>query len=315
VISLRNECGYSLAPLPKGFLVTIKLPCETEHRASTRVTRARRFGAPVMLLMLLVWQWHPASAQQQPDSVPVSPTSLTVEQVVHNLVQMNLQRVQALHAYEGARTYRIEYKGFPGDRSAEMGVKVKCLSPGKRDFVIQSTSGSKLIIDRVLKKLLEAEEEQLDPEIQRRSALNEDNYRFTLIGFENTAAGSRYMLSVEPRRKDKFLYRGRIWVDAGDFAVVRVEAEPAKNPSLWIKQTDIVQVYAKVNDFWLPAYNHSASAVRLGGHADLTIEYKAYEITNASQVSGLPPSRSTLHAETAARTQPVVHIAQTKARE
>jgi hypothetical protein len=295
--------------------VTIKLPCETEHRASTRVTRARRFGAPVMLLMLLVWQWHPASAQQQPDSVPVSPTSLTVEQVVHNLVQMNLQRVQALHAYQGARTYRIEYKGFPGDRSAEMAVKVKCLSAGKRDFVIQSTSGSKLIIDRVLKKLLEAEEEQLDPEIQRRSALNEDNYRFTLIGFENTAAGSRYMLSVEPRRKDKFLYRGRIWVDAGDFAVVRVEAEPAKNPSLWIKQTDIVQVYAKVNDFWLPAYNHSASAVRLGGHADLTIEYKAYEITNASQVSGLPTSRSTLHAETASRVQPVVHIAQTKARE
>jgi hypothetical protein len=312
VISLRNECGYSLASLPKGFLVTIKLPCATEHRASTKVTRACRFGAPTILLMLLVWQWHPASAQQ-PDSVPVSPTTLTGEQVVHNLVQMNLQRVQALHAYQGARTYRIEYKGFPGDRSAEMGVKVKCLSPGKREFVIQSTSGSKLIIERVLKKLLEAEEEQLDPEIQRRSALNEDNYRFTLIGFENTPAGSRYMLSVEPIRKDKFLYRGRIWVDAGDFAVVRVEAEPAKNPSLWIKQTDIVQVYAKVNDFWLPAYNHSATAVRLGGHADLTIEYKAYEITNASQVSGLPTSRSTLHAETASRTQPVVHIAQTKA--
>ena len=312
MISLRNECGYSLAPLPKGFLVTIKLPWATEHRASTKVTRACRFGAPAILLMLLVWQWYPASAQQ-PDSVPVSPTSLTVEQVVHNLVQMNLQRVQALHAYQGARTYRIEYKGFPGDRSAEMAVKVKCLSPGKREFVIQSTSGSKLIIDRVLKKLLEAEEEQLDPEIQRRSALNEDNYRFTLIGFENTRAGSRYMLSVEPIRKDKFLYRGRIWVDAGDFAVVRVEAEPAKNPSLWIKQTDIVQVYAKVNDFWLPAYNHSATAVRLGGHADLTIDYKTYEITNASQVSGLPTSRSTLHAETASRVQPVVHIAQTKA--
>ena len=312
MISLRNESGYSVAPLPKGFLVTIQLLCATEHRASTRVTRACRFGAPAILLMLLVWQWRPASAQQ-PDSVPVSPASLTVEQVVHNLVQMNLQRVQALHAYQGARTYRIEYKGFPGDRSAEMGVEVKCLSPGKREFVIQSTSGSKLIIDRVLKKLLEAEEEQLDPEIQRRSALNEDNYRFTLIGFENTPAGSRYMLSVEPRRKDKFLYRGRIWVDAGDFAVVRVEAEPAKNPSLWIKKADIVQVYAKVNDFWLPAYNHSATAVRLGGHADLTIEYKAYQITSASQVSGLPTSRSTLHAETASRTQPVVHIAQTKA--
>jgi hypothetical protein len=285
---------------------------ETEHRASTIVTRTRRFRAPAIILMLLVWQWHPASAQL-PDSAPVYPTSLTVEQVVHNLIQMNLQRVQALHAYQGARTYRIEYQGFPGDRSAEMGVNVKYLSPGKREFVIQSTSGSKLVIDKVLKKLLEAEEEELDPEIQRRSALNEDNYRFTLIGFENTPSGSMYMLSVEPRRKDKFLYQGRIWVDAGDFAVVRVEAEPAKNPSLWIKKAEIVQVYTKVNDFWLPAFNHSVTAIRLGGHADLTIEYKAYEITNASQVNSLPTSRSTLHAETASRTQPVVHIAQTKA--
>jgi hypothetical protein len=172
------------------------------------------------------------------------------------------------------------------------------LSPGTKEFIVQSATGSKLIIDKVFKKLLEAEEEALDAEIQRRSALTEDNYRFTLTGYESGPSGARYVLKVEPRTKDKFLYCGQIWVDAEDFAVVRIEAQPAKNPSFWTKRAEIVQVYMKVSDFWLPAYNHSVTAIRLGGYAELTIDYKDYEITGASQVSNLSPS-TTLHAETA----------------
>jgi hypothetical protein len=91
-----------------------------------------------------------------------------------------------------------------------------------------------------------------------------------------------YVLDVEPRRKDKFLYRGRVWVNAEEFAVVRLQAEPAKNPSFWTKKSKIVQVYSKVNDFWLPTYNQSVSDIRLGGHAELTIEYQRYEVRGDS---------------------------------
>jgi len=94
---------------------------------------------------------------------------------------MNLFRVRALRTYQGTRTYRVEYHGFPSARSAEMVVKVSYLSPAEKVFIVQSTTGSVLIIDRVFKKLFEAEKEALDAEIQRRSALTEDNYRFTLV--------------------------------------------------------------------------------------------------------------------------------------
>ncbi len=137
----------------------------------------------------------------------------------------------------------------------------------------------------------------LDAEIQRRSALTEDNYRFTLVGYQNGPSGARYVLKVEPRVKDKFLYYGRIWIDADDFAVVRLEAEPAKNPSFWTRKTEIEEVYTKIGDFWLPSHNHSVTAIRLGGYADLTIDYKDYEITGASEVSSLSSARSALHAE------------------
>lgn len=207
---------------------------------------------------------------------------LNTEQVVTNLVQKNFERAQALMSYEGTRIYRLEYHGFPGSRDAEMIVDVKYRSPAMKEFTVRSETGSKLLIEKVFKKLLQSEQEALAEENQKRTALNPENYLFTMAGYENTADGPVYILSVEPRAKNKFVYRGRIWVDATDFAVRRIEGEPAKNPSFWTKDTKIEQIYTKVSDFWLPAFNRSASTIRLGGRANFSIEYKDYQITAAT---------------------------------
>jgi hypothetical protein len=218
-----------------------------------------------------------------------SPTSacphLTSDEIVQNLVRRNLDRVRALPAFRSTRIYRVEYRGFPGSRSAEMVVDMQYSPPGTKAFSIRSQSGSKLIIDRVFKKLLEAEKEASDAENQRRTALNAENYTFELQGCEITSEGAAYALAVAPKVPNKFLYRGKILVDARDFAVTRLTGEPAKNPSFWIRQTEIEQVYGKVGQFWLPAHNHSATTVRLGGHADFTIDYKDYELTAVAPLS------------------------------
>lgn len=270
------------------------------HRAlnSTKSLLPFRAAFVSALLLILTALWSPANAQQPDTAVVAESAPLTAEQVVQNLVRMNLNRAQALHAYQGTRIYRAEYQGFPGTRSAEMIVNVKYLSPGSKEFTIQSSTGSELIVNRVFNKLLEAEKEALQPEMQRRSALSNDNYRFTLIGYESGSAGATYVLAVEPRKKDKFLYRGRIWVDARDFAVVRLEAKPAKNPSFWTRRAEVVQVYKKVNDFWLPAHNRSVSAIRLGGQAVLTIDYAEYQVTGATEVRDISMLESTGSART-----------------
>lgn len=209
---------------------------------------------------------------------------LSADEIVSRLVERNLERARALEAYEGTRVYRLEYRGFPGFRSAEMTVEVKYRSPGSKDFTVRSEKGSRLIIERVFKRVLETEKEALNEENERRVALNKDNYEFTLDGCESTPAGPFYILSVAPRTDNKLLYRGRIWVDAQDFAVARIEAVPAKNPSFWTKETKIEQVYAKVGSFWLPLSNRSSSDIRLGGHASFTIDYQDYRITAARPV-------------------------------
>lgn len=221
-------------------------------------------------------------------AAPVDPVAanlvplLSTEEIVTRMVERNLERARALGAYQGTRVYRLEYRGFPGSRDAEMIVEMKYRSPGTKDFTVRSEHGSKLIIDRIFNRMLQTEKEALAAENQSRVALNQDNYRFALVGSESMPTGPSYILSVEPRTENKLLYRGRIWVDAEDFAVVRIEAAPAKNPSFWTKDTKIEQVYGKVGNFWLPVFNRSSSEVRLGGHASFTIEYQDYEITAAS---------------------------------
>jgi hypothetical protein len=206
---------------------------------------------------------------------------MTAAEVVDQLVRMNLERAQALHAYESTRVYSLEYKGFPGGRKAEMVVNMKYQSPGTKTFEVVSASGSKLLIDRVFKKLLQGEQEASDADHQKHIAINPENYEFTMAGYEETPQAHSYVLALKPRTKNKYLFQGRIWVDAEQFAVVRIEAEPAKNPSFWIKDTKIETLYENVGDFWLPAHNHSVTSVRLGGHADFDIEYKDYRITDA----------------------------------
>src|ERR1700680_65570 len=95
-----------------------------------------------------------------------------------------------------------------------------------------------------------------------------------MIADQSTEEGCPYVLAVQPKMPTKFVYRGRIWVNAKDFAVCRIEAEP-------VRQTEIHHAYLKIGDFWFPAENRSVSTLRLGGRATLTIEYGDYKILEA----------------------------------
>lgn len=234
----------------------------------------------LLLIYFGSWQFVTAQVSSTPATKP--DRELTTEQVVNKLVQRNLERASALIAYRGTRTYHLDYRGFPGGRTAEMTVDVNYRSPETKEFMIRSETGSRLLIERVFHKLLQSEKEALTAENQAHVALSNENYRFALTGYESMPTGPCYVLSVEPLTKSKLLYRGRIWVDAEDFAVVRIEAAPAKNPSFWTKETKIEQLYAKVGNFWLPVSNRSSSSIRLGGQAEFTIAYRDYQITAAA---------------------------------
>ena len=236
------------------------------------------------LLLLLV---RPGSAHAQ-SSIPqeLIESRLNLSQILDRLVEKNAERADALQKYQSRRTYSLVYTGFPSSLHAQMVVDMTYDAPATKQFRIVSQTGSQWIIDRVLKRLLEAEQEALSEENRQRVALNSRNYDFSGLERHDAPDTCSYVVAVRPKIPSKLLYRGRIWVDSKDFAVCRIEAEPAKNPSFWIKKTDIHHSYVKIGDFWLPSENESVSTVRGGGRAVLTIQYQDYEILAARGLKG-----------------------------
>lgn len=252
-----------------------KFRLQTPKKPTTTLILIALFMAVPPFLHTQAMQATPSLKGNQADG------SLTASEVVANLVADNAERAKALESYSGRRTYSLDYHGFTGNLQSQMIVKVVYLAPSTKKFTIVSETGSKLLINRVFHKLLESEEEALDAKNRLEGALNELNYDFTLIKFERTPNRSSYVLAVRPKVNNKFLYRGTIWVDATDFAVWRIEAEPAKNPSFWTKKSQILQTYIKAGHFWMPSNNHTTTTVRFGGKAVLNIDYDNYELNES----------------------------------
>jgi len=245
-----------------------------------------RIGCAVVFLCASVLAAVPAD----PEAVTTScgpGLQLTADQIAQRLAARNVERAQHLGSFESERHYELEYTGFPSSRSATMSVNATYRAPGTKQFTVTAETGSKLILTRVLHRLLESEQESSSDEANRKAtALTTANYRFALRGCDASADRDTYVMNVEPLRDNKFLYRGTIWIDAADFAVVRIDAEPAKNPSIWTKHSQIHHQYQKVGEFYLPSSNETVTEVRLGGRSVLKIRYENYRIHTSGEDHG-----------------------------
>jgi hypothetical protein len=208
---------------------------------------------------------------------------LSTDAIVQKLMAANAQRSHALRGYHGTRTYHLDYHGIFGSHEAGMHVEANYTAPDRKDFKILSQNGSKVLINHVLLKLLSSEQEAQKEQNRRELEISPKNYDFSLAGTEHTPGGDFYVLDVSPKGKSKYLYRGKLWVDARDFAVARMQGEPAKNPSLWVSHTQIEHRWGKIGGFWLPVHNESVTQVRMGGKAVLTIDYTDYQITGVAR--------------------------------
>jgi hypothetical protein len=90
---------------------------------------------------------------------------------------------------------------------------------------------------------------------------------------------------VTPRRRDKYLFEGRVWIDTQDYAIVRIAGQPARSLSFWITRADFVRQYQKIAGFWLAAEDETFVHVRLYGNKILTINYQDYVINHAGDAS------------------------------
>ena len=221
----------------------------------------------------------------------VPPTSLTADQVMARVEAMNEWRAAKLQSYSSVRTYRLVMHGLLS-RKAEMVVRADYRAPNTKEFTVISESGSTVVRERVFRRLLQEELDAMAPRKQKHFALTEENYRFKLVKHYRTDSDEFYVLKAEPKTKNKLLFAGRIWVDTADFAVTKVDGQPAVNPSWWTPRTNFSRIYEHIGEFWLPESNRSVTRVRIFGTAVMTITYRDYQIAPSAPATAAPDMAS-----------------------
>lgn len=209
-----------------------------------------------------------------------SPAHLTSDDVIATMIERNRLRSEALQGYSGLRTYEIT--NSHGKLAARAVVRVTYEAPDKKHFETVSEEGSAIVRHLVFDRLMKSEDETAAGREHHDSAITTANYSFALTGEEDIGPYHCFVLEATPKRHDKYLFEGKIWVDTQDFAIVRIAGHPAKKPSFWVNRADFVRQYQKIGGFWLPYRDETFVDVKLYGHKTFVINHQEYAINGAS---------------------------------
>ena len=198
----------------------------------------------------------------------------TGDEVIAKMMARDNERQTTLHGYTASRRYVLENQRH--HKRAEMHVRMTCLRDGSKQFETISETGWGGARKHVFPRLLEAETEASRPGLRERSRLIPENYVFEMVGTEYVDERPAYVIAIAPKTPNKYLMQARIWIDADEYAIVRIEGEPAKNPSFWTKSVHFVHKYEKRGSFWFPVSDRSVTDVRIFGSTEVTIEYSDY---------------------------------------
>jgi len=224
---------------------------------------------------------QPGQESDQTLATPLEPlrSGVTEGQIFAELLVHNDLRKAALADYSALRTYQVV--DLKGKVHAEEIGRMEFRAPDKKTFVVTSENGSGLIRHLALNSLIASEIETAAGKQHHDSAIAPDNYTLTLLGEQQVGPDRCFVMQAVPKRKDKYLFEGKLWIDVEDYAVVRIEGHPAKQLSFWIERADFVRQYQKIGGFWLPQRDETFVQVRLYGKKVLTIDHQDYVVNRA----------------------------------
>jgi hypothetical protein len=250
---------------------------------SQRYGRLTRLLALALLLKVLMMT--PVARSQslvsemtngETSASPRTVDGLTGDEIVARMIERNRLRNEHLQSYSAVRRYEI--RNPDGRVSAETIVRVDYRAPGTKTFQRVSEEGSWVVRRLVFDRLLQSEEETSSGQERRDSAISDRNYTFTRIGEENFGGRLCFIVEAKPRRADKYLFEGKLWIDAQDFGIARISGHPAAKLSFWINRVEFVRQFQRIDGFWLPYLDETIVDIRIHGRREFRIEHQQYVI-------------------------------------
>jgi len=191
-----------------------------------------------------------------------------VTEIVARMVAYRRWQDDALREYQARRTFRAATQRFNMDSTLE--VRTIFRWPYSMQSTVLRQEGSGFVREHVFEKILEAETEFASKD---DADIIPKNYDFALIGKEDCDGRRCWHLSLIPKRKDKYLLDGDVWVDTTDYGISRVHGSPSKRVSIWVSNVDIDKRMRRIEGIWLPEKLDSTSSIRFAGSVSMQIEY------------------------------------------
>jgi hypothetical protein len=211
-------------------------------------------------------------------------TASAMETTLACMSQAAVQNQTHLRSYTVTREYELFDQKREKTRSRVI-ADITFHPPDSKNYRIEGTEGS-VVGETIVRRVLERE-----AALARdggASDISRDNYNFQFLR-EEAASGRRcYVLQLLPKRKDKNLLRGTVWVDADTYLIRRTEGEPQKSPSWWLRDLHVGFVYAEVGGMWLPTSSEFTAKVRLFGLSTMLAHDLGYNYSQPAEAGDDP---------------------------
>ena len=240
--------------------------------------------------VLLFASFAAAQTTSQPANKQLIPSMQTVVAGLEAAQRAN-------HAHMVAFTVTREYTLFGEQLDEPKGTvvaEVHFQPPTTKTWEITKSSGSERA-EKVVRGILEREAKYASA---GKIAIDREHYDFRFVGSGEAERRPCYILEIIPRRDEGNLLRGQIWVDRDTYLIHRLEGEPAKNPSWWIKDLKLSTAYGNFGGIWLPTNSRGVADVRVfGPHSmtERTLSYRAGQTVvegPAAELARLPRART-----------------------
>ncbi len=243
-------------------------PTQSENRVSQGLkgvqTEIIKTAMPGPWLPVLVFLITLASSSQPPLSI-AEIKSPDLNRILQRLEEVQHQDPAQSRPYEVRREYKV-FRGYDKQPTSEVIAQINFVPPDMKTYKIIQTRGNSRG-EKIVRELLDRETESAKKGLG--SEITRANYDFVFLRQENFGVVPEYVLRIVPKRKDKYLLRGRIWVDESTYRIRRIEGVPAKSPSLWIKGIHITLQYAELGGMWVPVSFDAIATVRFLGEYTL----------------------------------------------
>jgi hypothetical protein len=233
----------------------------------------RRFSFAKFVLVFLApytFASNRTVAQQSPD----------VGSVVRGVDASVQNRIDRLAGYTVTEHYAVFRGKDETHPAAEMLVKTTYRKQTGKSYEIVSQSGSSLWRNEVLHTLLDNEKRMSQPGNVETALIDSANYEMKLDANPRDRVNGRdcLVLDITPKRTSEYLFRGTLWVDAQDFAIVQLKGTASKSAFFLASAAAVSRQYDEMDALPMATHAQAVSGSALLGQTMVKIDYTNYQL-------------------------------------